>query len=346
MYVLSATEAISPALNRTRDLLFRPFRWGTYLKLCGVAVLTEGTWANLRSHGSGPSPVGGGGHPGFNIDPGMIAVLIALAALMIVFAVVLLYVTVRLRFALFHCLVHRTKELTPGWHMYRQQAMRFFLLSIVVGAGFLAVAAVALAPFVPGFVRVFHETQAAGHLVLEDFLPLILQLAPVLMLLCLAGVAVDVVMRDFMLPHMALENASAGEAWAAALDRIGEEKGAFFLYAILRVLLPFAATVALTIVLILPAVILFGIPGVLFALAHAAQVHSTGASWLAMVLLEVVLGIFMAALGVLMTIVFAGPVSIAIRSYALFFYGGRYEALGNILSPPAQVAPEAPPLPA
>jgi hypothetical protein len=29
MYVLSATEAISPALNRTRDFLFRPFRGDT-----------------------------------------------------------------------------------------------------------------------------------------------------------------------------------------------------------------------------------------------------------------------------------------------------------------------------
>lgn len=345
MYVLSATEAISPALNRTRDLLFRPFRWGNYLKLCAVAVLTEGTWANMRSNGN-VSPRGGGPHVPLNFDPGMIAGLIVLAALGLVFAIVLMYVMVRLRFALFHCLVHRTRELTPGWHLYRQQAMRFFLLSIAVCIGFLAVAAVALAPFVPGFIRVFRESQAAGHLVLGDFLPLILQLVPVLLVLCLAGVAIDVVMRDFMLPHMALENASAGEAWAAALDRFAEEKGAFVLYAILRVLLPFAAMIALTIVLILPAIILFVIPGVLFGLAHAAQLHATGAAWLIAVLMQVALGIVMFALGLLMAVVFGGPVSIAIRSYALYFYGGRYAALGNILSPPIPVAPEAPPLPA
>jgi hypothetical protein len=346
MYVLNATEAISPALNRTRDFLFRPFRWGNYLKFCAVAVLTEGTWASLRGNGGGGTPRGTGSHGvPLNIGPGTITALIACAILVAVLGIALLYVVVRLRFALFHSLVHRTRELAPGWHRYREQAMRFFLLSIVVGVGFIAVAAVALAPFVPGFVRVFRESKAAGHLILGDFLPLILQLAPVILLLMLAGVAVDVVLRDFILPHMALENATAGDAWSAVLERVMEEKGSFFLYAVLRVMLPFAATMALTIVLIIPTVLLIGIPGVLFALAHAAQVHSTGAAWLLAVLVEIALGIVIAGLAALVMICFAGPVSVAIRNYALVFYGGRYPLLGNLLVP-AQATPEAPPLPA
>jgi hypothetical protein len=346
MYVLSATEAISPALNRTRDFLFRPFRWGNYLKFCAVAVLTEGTWANLRGNGGGtPSPGTGSHGVPLNLDPGMIAALIACVILLVVLGIALMYVVVRLRFALFHSLMLRSRELAAGWHLYREQAMRFFVLSIVVAVGFLAVAAVALAPFVPGFVRVFRESRAAGHLIIGDFLPLILQLAPVIMLLMLAGVAVDVVMRDFMLPHMALENATAGEAWSAVLERVMEEKGTFFLYAVLRVMLPFAATIALTIVLIVPAILLFGIPGVLIALVHAAQVHATGAAWLVAVLIEVALGILMVAIGLLMAICFGGPVSVAIRNYALVFYGGRYELLGNLMAP-TQTAPVAPPLPA
>jgi hypothetical protein len=347
MYVLSATEAISPALNRTKEFLFRPFRWGTYLKLCAVGVLTEGTWGNLRSHGGGGRPSPGTGSHGLplNIDPGKIAALIACVILVAVLGVALMYVVVRLRFALFHCLANRTRELTPGWQMYREQAMRFFVLSIVVAVGFLAVAAVALAPFVPGFIQVYRESQAGGHFAFGEFLPLVLQLAPVIMLLMLAGVAVDVVMRDFMLPHMALEDATAGEAWMAVLERVMDEKGAFFLYAILRVLLPFVASMALTIVLIIPMVIVLGIPGVLLALVHAAQLHATGAGWLIAVLLEVALGIFIAALAALMAIAFGGPVSIAIRNYALVFYGCRYPLLGELLIPP-QAAPEGSPLPA
>jgi hypothetical protein len=346
MYVFSATEAISPALNRTKEFLFRPFRWGTYLKLCAVAVLTEGTWANLQSGGRGSAQRAGSHGVPMNVDPGMIAALIALAILGMVLGVVLMYVVARLRFALFHCLVQRTHELTPGWQLYREQAMRFFVLTIVVAVGLLAVAAVAFAPFVPGFVRVFRESQATGHLAIGDFLPLVLQLAPVIMVLMLACAAVGVVLRDFMLPHMALENATAGEAWIAVLERVMDEKGAFFLYAILRVLLPFAASMALTIVLILPMVIILGIPGILFAVAHAAQVNSTGGAWLLAVLAQVALGIFMAGLAALVAICIGGPVSVAIRNYALVFYGGRYPVLGNLLVPPPQTAPEGAPLPA
>ena len=112
------------------------------------------------------------------------------------------------------------------------------------------------------------------------------------------------------------------------------------------IVLPCAAAIALTIVLIVPAIVLFGIPGVLFALVHAVQLHSAGAAWLVAVLIEIVIGVFMFVLGVLMAICFGGPISLAIRNYALVFYGGRYAVLGNLLTPPPQTAPEAPPLPA
>jgi len=29
-------------------------------------------------------------------------------------------------FAYFHCLIHNTKEIRPGWRLYRTQATRFF----------------------------------------------------------------------------------------------------------------------------------------------------------------------------------------------------------------------------
>jgi hypothetical protein len=39
--------------------------------------------------------------------------------------------------------------------------------------------------------------------------------------------------------------------------------------------------------------------------------------------------------GVLIAVSFGGPLGVFMRSYALFFYGGHYKALGNLLSPPA-----------
>ncbi|MGB7353513.1 MAG: hypothetical protein WBD06_07405, partial [Acidobacteriaceae bacterium] len=51
---LSAADAILPAIRRTRTFLFQPFRLGTYLKLCLVALLTEGLGGNSHfSHAGG-----------------------------------------------------------------------------------------------------------------------------------------------------------------------------------------------------------------------------------------------------------------------------------------------------
>jgi len=61
MRALSAVDSVSLAVQRTREFLFRPFSWGTYLKLGLVAMITEGSIGNLNSsrhggssHGSGP----------------------------------------------------------------------------------------------------------------------------------------------------------------------------------------------------------------------------------------------------------------------------------------------------
>jgi hypothetical protein len=68
-------------------------------------------------------------------------------------------------------------------------------------------------------------------------------------LLVLAGVVTDLILRDWILPHFALDNATAGEAWSRVWARIMAEKRQFFVYALLRVVLPLIAMVALFFVL-------------------------------------------------------------------------------------------------
>jgi hypothetical protein len=351
MYLLSATEAVSPALNRTRDFLFRSFQWRTYLKLCAVGVVTEGFWNSAnRSHGGGGSGGTVGASSLMNISPGTFTALVYAAVVALVLTVVLFYVVVRLRFSLFHCLAYQVRELTPGWRLYRAQAMRFFLLSIAVGLGYIAFAVVALSPFVPIVLRVFHQVQQTGNLdmrtILPIILPIVLQFIPVVMVLALLGVVIDVVMRDFMLPHMALENASTGDAWSAVLARFSSNKGAFFLYMLLRLLLPFVAMIGLFVVLIIPMILVFGIPGVMIAGLQALLVHATGAAWVAVKVLEIALGVLMFAMWLLLVIAVGGPLSIAVRNYALVFYGSRYEVLGDILFISPAMAPQRGPLPA
>ena len=47
MITLSAAQAISPAIERTKQFLFRPFRLGRFLKLTLVALLTDDAFVSM-----------------------------------------------------------------------------------------------------------------------------------------------------------------------------------------------------------------------------------------------------------------------------------------------------------
>ena len=346
MRAFSAADSVSMAIQRTREFLFRPFSWGTYLKLGLVAILTEGVGTNFRSgsHGGSSSGHGTSGFSPTSLSPGMIAVIVAAVLLAVVVAVTVLYLITRLRFAFFHCLIHSTKELRPGWQIYREPATRYFWLNVVVGFCFLVVVALIALPFVAGFWRLIHDTPQGGHPDFALLFALLLPLIPIIFLLALAGMVTDLVLRDWMLPHFALENATAGEAWSSVWMSIKAEKRQFAVYSLLRVILPIIAMAGLFMALLIPGLILAGSIGALIYGVHSAFANATGASAIVGILVQVFFGVLAFGFMVLASIALGGPVSTGIREYALIFYGGRYQILGDILSPPppaAQIAPAA-----
>ncbi|HZZ38533.1 MAG TPA: hypothetical protein VFE06_05325 [Acidobacteriaceae bacterium] len=333
MPAISAADAISPAIHRTRNFLFRPFRLGTYLKLCLVALLTEGTSGG--SFNSFP-----GGHrshhssnfsslPHFAVTPTEIAAGVAMFALVALIGLFIYYLITRLRFAYFHCLVHNIREIRPGWHFYREPATRFFWFNVVVYLGILLALGLVLMPFAAGFLGLFRSFHAGGHPGFGAIFALFLPLIPIFLLFVLAGIAANILLRDLMLPHFALENASAGSAWHAVWSRIRVEKGGFFVYALLRVLLPIAGAIGLVIVLIIP-VVLF----VLAVVAVEVGLHAAFGHAGLGILLEVSVGVIAGVLGLLAFVAAFGPLYTGVRLYALIFYGNRYQPLGERLYPP------------
>ena len=350
MYAISAADCISPAMDRTRTLLFRPFNWGTYLKLCLVAVITESMGGNFNSSRNFGRSTGNGTHnfPNFHFTPEMIAIIVGSAAAVLILGLVIAYLVTRLRFAYFHCLIHNLREIAPGWRIYKDQATRFFWLNVGVGLGFLLLVILIAIPFAAGFVRLFRDTPMGSQPDWGVLLSLVLPLIPIILVLALAGFATKVVLRDFMLPHYALENATAGQAWGAAWSRIMAEKGAFFVYALLRVILPIGAGIAMFLILFLPALLFAGVTAGVEVALHAAFAQATGAGVVAGIALQVFFGAIAFLVALFVWICVAGPVSTWIRQFALLFYGGRYPALGVILYPPpmAPVTPTAPYTPA
>lgn len=341
MFAISATDAVSPAVQRTRIFLFRPFRLGTYLKLCLVACITEGMGANFQVPGFGhhSSNHQFNFHPSHMLSAGWIAVLVL--ALMVL-GCVLYYPVTRLRFAYFHCLIHNVKEIRPGWRLYRAQATRFFWLNLAVGFCFLLAVVVIALPFVAGFWRLFRKMPQGGHPHIGSLLLLVLPLIPIAFLLVFASIAVNLILRDLMLPHFALQNATAREAWSAVRARIQSEKSSFFVYALLRVLLPVVAWFALILVMILlallfTAVIVVGVIGFHPILAHVP----TTLSWMGVVF-AILVGVAIFGIVLVAAIGLNGTLGTAIRQYALLFYGSRYQPLADILWPPPIADASAP----
>jgi hypothetical protein len=334
MNALSAIDAISPTIERTKRYLFHPLQWGPYLKICAVGLFTEGFSANFNSSTHGPAPHGANGLPSFTFTPILIAEIAAAAALAIVVALFLFYLVTRLRFALFHCLIHQTKEITPGWRLYREAANRFFKLSLVIGLIFVACIAAFSLPFVLKFIAIFRAVRSGQHINFFELFSLILPLVLLVLALVLIAIAIDIVLRDFMLPRFALEDASAREAWRQVRNLLAAEPGSFFVFALLRVFLPVVAFIALLIVLAIPALIVFGALAFIFAAFHGMSTDGSGVFAILGIFFEICVGLIGFCLAIFAVIALGGPISIGLRNYTLLFYGGRYKALGDILNPP------------
>lgn len=345
MVAFSAPDAISPALQRMRAFLFQPFRLGTFLKLCLVALVTEGSTWNFHSTWSGnhhPEHVTtmssvsssvalapGNLPPGFN--PAWIAAIAAIAIVSLIVGFVLFYLITRLRFAYFHCLVQNTREIRPGWRLYRDQATRFFWMNVSVLFCFIVVVALVALSFAAEIWRVAHAS--GGNPAVGPLLMLILPLVVIVFAIIVVAVVADIVLRDFMLPHYALENASAGQAWSAAWHAFRAEPGGFIGYGLLRIFLPLVAWVGIFLILILPTLLTVAAVALVEIGIHAASAHASGALPAEGIVLQVIVGAVALAVTALVWIGIGGTVNTAVREYALVFYAGRYQRLGDVLAP-------------
>jgi hypothetical protein len=345
MIALSAAQALSPAIERTKHFLFRPFRLGQFLKLALVAALTEGGMASCNFSSRLPSGLGGEtGHPLHPFPPLhwpqfhspavpiAIAIILAIAVLVILFAIVIAYLLIRLRFSYFDCVLRMQHRIAPAWRLYHRQAMRYLGMSLCIGVAFLAVLAVAGAALYQRFKPLVMALNSDNKPTFADFLPLIGIVLLLGFFLAIAGSLIEIALSYFVLPHMALEDATIGEALSDVWGDIEAEPWQYIFFVLLRFLVTMAASIIAVIVLVIPFLILGGIG---LALTLMLKAVSTGMAFL----FGIPAAILLFALFVVALIAIGGTIGTFRRNYALLFYGGRYAPLGNILQPPLPPSP-------
>jgi hypothetical protein len=328
MRVLSASEAISPAIERTKFVLFRPFRKGRSWKLAATAYLSTMGCVFI------PIPLLllllPWIHAPATISRSTFTLIFAgiaffYSAIMFVF----FYIGARLDFVLFDIVLFKAEFVAPVWRKYAPHTWRWIGLKVVFGTVLSVIAGAPLAVWglhaMPVlFVQPGQMPSPQAFATLFGFYFTVMAVLGVIFL-------ASSLLGNFVLPYIALEDASLAVGLRRYADLIEAEPGQMVLFVIFKVLLGIVALIALEVGIILIEIILAIPIGIIAFLGWLALHHLGPAGTLMMAAGGIVLyfcffvGLFYFLLGL------QGVVIIFFQAYAMYFLGGRYPLLGNLI---------------
>jgi hypothetical protein len=342
MRVLSATDAISPAWQHTNWLLLKPRSWRLLLKIGCVAVFAEmGGGFNF----SVPGPMGSHSAqlPSF-LSSAMMIGFVVIGVIGFLVGLALLYIGSRLQFVLFEVVLRRDTTVGPIWSRYGSLTWRWIGLKILF---FLIALACALPIGIPVVLYFVHVVQmvppeSSGPGSAQMVLAIFCFVAFILLFL-IAVFSVYLLLSDFGLPCMALEDTSIGVTVRRVYDLFRAEPGQILLYILMRIVLAIACGLAAEIIVFGAAAIALIPLGCAALILWAALHHGATASHVLMIAGWVILGIIFLAVVLAAIFMVMGFVYSFFRAYALFFLGGRNPLVGAYLEP--LLTPVQPPYP-
>jgi hypothetical protein len=328
MRPLSAAEAISPAIDRTKAILFQPFRGGRSWKLAATAYLSAMGLIFIPT----PlillfSPAHANGAAGAISRLFAAGFGIAFSAIMFLF----FYIGSRLQFVLFAIVLERKEMVAPLWARYGASTWRWLGLKLLLCVAACIVSGVPMVYFFRSFVA--NMAIQPGQPPSPEFLGSILMfyaaiVIPILLLMLLSSL-----LSDFVLPSIALEDATLSNALGRFFQLIKTEPLPVLAFLAFKILLAIAGMIAVEITILI-AEIVCAIPLGLLAFLGWFLFRSSGPVGHALIVAGgiTLMLILIAFLFYLMFFVL-GCLHTFFQAYALYFLGGRYPLLGNLLEP-------------
>jgi hypothetical protein len=349
---VSAQDAIHPAFQHAKQQLTQPFRFSQWTRLAFVGLLAgemgSGGGCNFNFHVPSTHRQQGSEHffsrgifPHLAHHPVMSAGLITILVVVGVgFLVLFMYINSVMRFILFDSIITRECHIRQGWVRRQSQGYRLFvwqmLLMLASFAGFLVVFGFPLAcAWALGWLK-----QPGAHL-----LPLVL--AGVLVFFVFLAFAivlavVHVMIKDFVVPQVALEDISVLEGWRRLWSWLKAEKTGYAGYIGMKILLAIGVGIVLGIITVMMLLIPIGGVGIVAALWAKAA----GLTWnFYTIALAVVLGCVLFALFMFAASLISVPGIVFFPAYSIYFLAPRYGPLAAALwsQPPALAVPSLPP---
>jgi hypothetical protein len=340
MMPLSATEAISPAIEHAKALL-QPFSLKLWLKLGLVALVAE-AGAQLifppfgnsapASSSSGIGAVAGG------LTSMMVAAFVVIGVIGFLLAFAFFYLSSRMQLVLMDLVATRTTLVAPVWHRTAPRTWRWIGFKVVTYlAIFLIAGAILIMPLLY-FLRSLPRgnVKPAVPVFVGTFVLIFLLVFVVFFVILMAIWST----RDFVLPFLLFEDATVGDAVRSAWSLVRREPGSFLFYLFMKFVMSLVAGIVAEFCIALYVLILCvpigGIAAALWFLLHQSGPFATAIMYTSFALLGLV---FLAALfGAILCISCA--ILIFYQAYTLYFLGGRIPVIGNLLQPQH---PEPPP---
>ena len=359
MTSLSPLDALGPAFRRTREVLADPFRFGFFLKIALIAALTQPSFysASLSYPIQGAQFAFVLGHPGrgsgvglsgygsqFMARSGAAALGFSAIVIMVVLGlalwVLMSYLYCRLRFTLFDLVVYKRGRVGQAWSAYGRQSWRYFGLVILVSLAFMVVAVIVVGPALLNFIRLVRPLAASGSNVnpfsmLGAMLPFLVAVFAVVAL----WAVVDSLMQDFLLPPMAIDDAPLESVFGRFFGLLKTSPGS-------GGDLRFAAVCGWHRPDLDPHADLFcrAYDRRIGYFRHRTLVyHALWTSAVGQVIcvsLAILVGLVAVVIYAVAITSIYGTAAVFKQSYAAYFFGGRYAALGDRLEPPPPSAVE------
>jgi hypothetical protein len=343
-------DAITPAFEHTKKQLFQPFRFGQWTRLAVVGLLAgelgSGGGCNSSNFNFNQHP-GATRHfmdPGFSgIDPALLAGLIAvLVTTGLVVGIILMYISSVMRFILFDSVMAKECHIREGWSRRQGPGLRYFFwklayLLVTLGGLIVLVGIPAGFAFAVGWLK-----QPKVHVV-----PLVLGGILVffaVMIFVLALAVVFVLIKDFVVPQMALEGIGVMDGWRRLWWMIKAEKGGFAAYIGMKIVMAIGAGIVVGIATLILGLII-AIPTVGLSIIAVLTGKTAGLTWNAYTItLAVVVGCVLLALFLYVIALISVPVIVFFPAYSIYFFAARYPRLSAVLypAPPAPAAPQVP----
>jgi len=244
---VSVIDPISPAIERVKAMLFKPFDLGKWFTIGFCA------WLAYLGGGGG----GGGGGPHWNapheqrtkIAEGVnsakeylldnlcwIIPLIAIVAVVIIgIGLLIAWLNSRGRFMFLHCVATNKSEVKVPWHKFRKHGNSLFLFRMVLCIIGLAIVAVPILGIVLLIITMVTKTVP-----MIASIPGIIIFGLIIFALLIALSLVRKFTFDFVVPIMFLQTASCVAGWREFLAILSVNKAGFALYILFQIVIAIA----------------------------------------------------------------------------------------------------------